>query len=961
MLSFEQTSKNTEMFEREIKFIYDFSLNQVRRLGSSFTLKQLTTCRLHPALLKYIEAELDFLIYEDRKRFIDKSNFDYSGENILKHFEAIAKEIKTEKRLTLEYISQLLLHAISFNINYLAQPKWALSKLIFPNEETLNVIEVKQILNYLYFYPHIKQVTEKYFVKKQLVIISKTEFEELVEKVQNQTFSLYSKSVFEKVLQSMAEFYNIGSSVKTKVPLTAVELFVKENNIKALVDRFEDAFGSELKLNIEITELQGILFSPVPVKRKPYMDRIVKKEQPDSLFKAEQQEKTEPVVKESEPIKDEIHLQEVAQAEQVKPETEEEIEQDKSLEEVLTDNIQTESLLEELIEESGEEAETTEAEQKIEAEEIDDTEGKIEAEELVEAEGKVEAEEKVAEEITIPEEAKVEEELKEEIATESVEEKEPENIDMPEQPVNQVLDVENKDIIEEQLVTENVKLTPEAVDKTEDTFELILDENDEKANAVDEINKPVLLEEKEGDSLLIDSVSEEVAAVENITPETLLQEDSEVIEESIANADKDIPKDDSSIQIEQETEKSIKKPDEPEDLTEDEIIDDKDIPIGDINFFGPSEKQAGLFKDDTKKIKNENIITEFEETGNVESENTEFEFIQEQPEADLKPEETFTITSDKTSEEQVAEEKEEPASSALESIEKEIAGLDFETEYDEDDFLVIAEESSLNGSSVTVEEKNILHEDEIINPEPDEKSLLDKKDFIPFVHDEENLLHKEEMPEEDEKQTHQDEIVSAEPESTDDKQIHNLIDEELAASPEPENDPEEHEEFIWEDIKELEKFDEESLDLLETNLDEKNDEAELPLVDSAIDDETNYPETGEYLDVEESTTENPADKEKEIIKIDASEKLSLENLKPKIKRADLADLFKGRDAEKIILNIFDEDTQDFLQTCETIAECKNPEEALGVLDSLFRTNRIKPTSKEAVLFKKIVEKYFDEK
>ncbi len=49
------------MFEKEIKFISDFCLNKVKGLGSFFTYEKLAGTDLHPAILRYISAELDYM------------------------------------------------------------------------------------------------------------------------------------------------------------------------------------------------------------------------------------------------------------------------------------------------------------------------------------------------------------------------------------------------------------------------------------------------------------------------------------------------------------------------------------------------------------------------------------------------------------------------------------------------------------------------------------------------------------------------------------------------------------------------------------------------------------------------------------------------------------------------------------------------------------------------------------
>jgi len=1014
------------MFEREIKFIYDFSLNQIRRLGTSFTIKQLTTCGLHPALHKYIEAEIDFLIYEDRKRFIDKSNFDYTGESILKQFELIAKEIKAEKRLTIDYISQLLLHAISFNINYLAQPKWALSKLIFPNDELLNVVEVKQILNYLYFYPHIKQITEKYFTKKQLIVISKQEFEELIAKVQNEIFSLYNKSVFEKVLLSMAEFYNIGSSVKTKVPLTAVELFIKENRLQEFINRYEDAFGSELKLNIEINELQGILFSVVPVKRKHYMDRIVKKEQPDSMFSTPE-EKIEPeaAADKLQETKEEIPQEKEIQSEILQKDIEEQAaEQDKPLEEVLTENIQAENLLEELMEETKTDEILNEVDEKLSVDEIIPDEAEIIAKTEIPKENEHETDEEkrvdnivselqqtdlnhefkadlveqnrideVAETETITPEVEVEFN-KEEIALTTDETQitsipedqkieltdiileEPNEVLSDQEPVEVQNPVEQKEPdIEEKPETGKFVSVKEKPSNFEDTFSLMQDDKDDSVIAIDETPEPTAVEDNEikQEPALEQSLAEEqkIPSDGQISIETSQSKTNNGVFEEISFDTLETPVEDTSTQPQTYNEEEITGKNSVQINEEADIIDDEDILLENVNFFGPVEKQIDLFELDDIKLKSDDNPEQVEhktEIENAELESKIFVPFNDNPTVELKQQDDNSALEDGEEPDILKDEAHEI--SALESIEKEIEGLEFETNYLEDDFMIVSEEKSLRDSAGSEPDDSHLPDEEEPDNTPDEENYLEDKN-----NSEEKISGEVENVA---SLSNVDEVDTFPHEKLFDEYEKDIlkIDEPLVLKDTPDEDNERyvelpgseidelslpHSEEVKDNIfeeeldKELDNLDEESLDLLENNLDDKIDASEIPLVDSVIDDETSYPETEEQWDnVKE-------EQESKLMQEENSNEFIEKKIKPKAEQSDIADFFKGKDAEKIIVSVFDEDTQDFLQTCEMIIECRNINEALGILEALFKANHVKSTSKEAVLFKKIVQEYMDKR
>src|ERR1035437_9520826 len=117
------------MFEKEIQFIVDFSLNKVKNLGSFFSFEKLLSTNIHPAILHYISAEIDFLIFEDRKNLIQNSVFDYSGPEIAKYFNLIGEEVKRTRKISIEDIRKLVSQAVSFNVNFIARPKWSLTKL----------------------------------------------------------------------------------------------------------------------------------------------------------------------------------------------------------------------------------------------------------------------------------------------------------------------------------------------------------------------------------------------------------------------------------------------------------------------------------------------------------------------------------------------------------------------------------------------------------------------------------------------------------------------------------------------------------------------------------------------------------------------------------------------------------------------------------------------------------------
>lgn len=233
------------MFEREIKFIYDFNLNKINRLGPYFTFKQLAGTDIHPAILHYISAEIDYLVFEDRQNLLKNSVFDYSGEKINYHFNQITAELKRTKRFSLEYIAKLILHACSFTINYLIRPKWTLAKFVFDEADIKSTNEIKQILNYIYYYKYLTKILVSYINAKKILSMNLEEFEALLNKADALGTESYLSAIISNALKSMAEFFNIGEIKKFRIPLPAVELFLEEKELLKHLDVLNAEFGSD--------------------------------------------------------------------------------------------------------------------------------------------------------------------------------------------------------------------------------------------------------------------------------------------------------------------------------------------------------------------------------------------------------------------------------------------------------------------------------------------------------------------------------------------------------------------------------------------------------------------------------------------------------------------------------------------------------------------------------------------
>lgn len=271
------------MFEREIKFIYDFNLNKLNKYGSFFSFEQLRDSEIHPAIIQYVSAELDYLIFEDRQKLVKDSIFDYSGEKVSKYFALINEELKKSKRLSSDYIAKIILHSISFNVNFLVRPKWALTKFIYEEESHRTSAEIKQILNYLHFYKYLKKIIITYINDKKIISLNSAEFVALLNKIDNLTIQADYAGIMSVTLKSMAEFFNIGGGQKTKIPFNAIQIFLEDKGLDVLQQKLRKAYPDESAGRIEFNDAYKLLTAVPLEKVEPEPDE----ENEDTLLEAE--------------------------------------------------------------------------------------------------------------------------------------------------------------------------------------------------------------------------------------------------------------------------------------------------------------------------------------------------------------------------------------------------------------------------------------------------------------------------------------------------------------------------------------------------------------------------------------------------------------------------------------------------------------------------------------------------
>jgi hypothetical protein len=259
------------MFEREIQFIYDFNSNKVQKVGSYISLEQLRQVDIHPAILQYIVGEIDFLVFEDRQKLLKDSLFDYTIPSVAYYLKIIGEEVKKNKRFSINYIDKLIKHSSSFIVSYLCKPNWSLTKFVFEDENEKSAAEITQVLNYLFYYPHLKKVITAYFEKKKIKTVLASEFKELLEKINKAGLETNYPRIIDEGIDSISDFLNIGVFKKNLIPLKAVEFFLDDHNLTGHIEKLKEFYGDDPFQKCNASEIKEFL-KKILIEKTEYLE-----------------------------------------------------------------------------------------------------------------------------------------------------------------------------------------------------------------------------------------------------------------------------------------------------------------------------------------------------------------------------------------------------------------------------------------------------------------------------------------------------------------------------------------------------------------------------------------------------------------------------------------------------------------------------------------------------------------
>ncbi|MCP5062892.1 MAG: hypothetical protein GY936_10550 [Ignavibacteriae bacterium] len=283
------------MFKNEIKFLAELSVSKLNNKNRFFTLADIKKSEIHPAIIKYIAAHVERQIFLDVNNLDKNSSFDYSSSKVSKYLQLISEDIKSNEKFSIEEITKLIIKAIVFNINFLTRPNKTLTEFIFRESNSNNINAITKDLMFVYYYRFLPKILLGYLTKKKIKAISKIEFGNLLRKIDAIAKKNHLQGTINTAVDSMANFFDMGSEKSEKVPVLAVDFFLREKGLKKYSEKLNERFSDDESTMYLSLNIKEILRNPEK-NEKPIIDKKVD----------EDIAKKEPIVKNKIDVENEI-------------------------------------------------------------------------------------------------------------------------------------------------------------------------------------------------------------------------------------------------------------------------------------------------------------------------------------------------------------------------------------------------------------------------------------------------------------------------------------------------------------------------------------------------------------------------------------------------------------------------------------------------------------------------------
>jgi hypothetical protein len=217
------------------------------------------TRNIPDSIKHFFDQEVELWIREEAQKFTSNERFDYETPEVQMLIDKIFDVLKQTANFHMNQFNRLLERAIKLEANYLIRPQQTLTQFLFKDSFVVTTIEVYDMLKYFDKFEYYKDALTDYFNLKYMREISQTQFEELIQGIDEQVYSHNPAETVLQTVKTVNNFLNEGRSTPADVlSLKILLIILKDRNLNDyayLIEQKSKDHTSELTFS----ELEQIL------------------------------------------------------------------------------------------------------------------------------------------------------------------------------------------------------------------------------------------------------------------------------------------------------------------------------------------------------------------------------------------------------------------------------------------------------------------------------------------------------------------------------------------------------------------------------------------------------------------------------------------------------------------------------------------------------------------------------
>lgn len=223
-------------------------------------LNYILTRKIPDSIKHFFNQEVEIWLREEAQKF-SSDKFDYDNPEIQVLVDKILDILKQTATFSGNKFNLLLERAVKLEANYLIRPHQTLSQFLFKDSNVIKTIEVYDMLKYFEKFTYYKEAFTEYFNKKFLREVSQSQFEELINGVDEQVFSKNPLEMTLQVTKAIIGFLNEGrDSGHDKISLDIIATAFADRHLEEYSRLIEKEKGKGTR-EVSISELELILRS----------------------------------------------------------------------------------------------------------------------------------------------------------------------------------------------------------------------------------------------------------------------------------------------------------------------------------------------------------------------------------------------------------------------------------------------------------------------------------------------------------------------------------------------------------------------------------------------------------------------------------------------------------------------------------------------------------------------------